>query len=86
VCHSFSISSVLAFSDRGDAELSYNSLMILPGTGNSKLATEIASILGVRVGNIELKRFSDGEVKCDIKDNVRGRDVFIVQSCSGIYN
>ena len=61
-----------------------NSILILAGTGHTKLANDIAQNLGVRVANSELKRFSDGEVSCTVNESIRGRDVFVVQSCSGL--
>ena len=57
-------------------------LKIFSGTANPALAAEIADHLGVPVGNVELGRFSNGEVKFTINENVRGSDVFIVQPTS----
>ena len=56
-------------------------------TGNSHpaLARDIALYLGIPPGRIEVKRFSDGEVWCEIEENVRGADVFVLQStCSPV--
>ncbi|MPQ42176.1 ribose-phosphate diphosphokinase [Clostridium tarantellae] len=58
-------------------------------TGNSHpvLAKEIAKILGVSLGEAKVSTFSDGEISVDIKETVRGCDVFIVQStCSPVNN
>jgi ribose-phosphate pyrophosphokinase len=57
-------------------------LKIFSGTANPALAAEIADHLGLPVGNVELGRFSNGEVKFTINENVRGSDVFIVQPTS----
>lgn len=55
-------------------------LKIFSGSSNPALAEEIASYLGVSLSSIELKRFKDGEISVKIKENVRGNDVFIIQS------
>lgn len=59
---------------------SNHELRLLTGGANSELAGEIAGQLGMRLTDVELKRFSDGEIFVKINENVRGRDVFIVQS------
>ena len=61
-----------------------NSMMkIFSGSSNPELAEEIARHAGVALSKIELKRFMDGETSVKLKDNVRGQDVFIIQStCS----
>lgn len=55
-------------------------LMVFCGNSNPELATEIASHLGVAMGKATVSQFSDGEIDIEIQDNVRGRDVFILQS------
>jgi ribose-phosphate pyrophosphokinase len=55
-------------------------MKIFSGSSNPELAQEIAKNAGVPLSTIELKRFSDGENSVKLKDNVRGQDVFIVQS------
>jgi len=54
-------------------------LMIFAGNANPELAQRIAEILGTRLGKIGVETFSDGEICVEILENVRGRDVFIVQ-------
>ena len=54
-------------------------LMVFTGNANPRLAREIASQLRLHLGNAHAKRFSDGEVQVEIMENVRGKDVFIVQ-------
>jgi len=54
-------------------------MMIFSGNANPELAHDIVSHLGIPLGNAVVTRFSDGEVNVEIRDNVRGRDVFIVQ-------
>src|SRR6201996_4061307 len=55
-------------------------MALFTGTANRDLAPEIAKHLGVPLGGAEVGRFSDKEVNVELIDNVRGRDVFIVQS------
>ena len=54
--------------------------MVFTGNANPTLAAEIASHLGIEVGAAHVGRFSDGEVTVEINQNVRARDVFVVQS------
>ena len=53
---------------------------IFSGSSNLPLAEKIAQILGMPLGAIELKRFSDGEIWVKYGENIRGSDVFIIQS------
>jgi ribose-phosphate pyrophosphokinase len=53
--------------------------VVLSGRGNPDLAAKIADCLGIRLGSIKLMNFSDGENYCQILENVRGRDVFVIQ-------
>jgi ribose-phosphate pyrophosphokinase len=57
-----------------------DTMALFTGNANRALAHEIARHLGVPLGEAEVGRFSDGEVNVELIDNVRGRDVFIVQS------
>jgi ribose-phosphate pyrophosphokinase len=58
-------------------------LKVFSGNGNPKLAEAIGEYLHLPMGNWTLRRFSDGEIYCHIKENVRGTDVFIIQpTCS----
>jgi ribose-phosphate pyrophosphokinase len=59
---------------------SNNKLKVFSGRANRTLALEIARVLGVNLGRITLDDFPDGETKVSIDEDVRGRDVFIVQS------
>lgn len=54
-------------------------LMVFSGNANLDLAKKICAELQVQLGQAEVSRFSDGEISVDIKQNVRGRDIFIVQ-------
>ncbi|MCS5710691.1 ribose-phosphate pyrophosphokinase [Candidatus Berkiella aquae] len=55
-------------------------MMIFSGNANRQLATSVAEHLDVTLGNATLGRFSDGEINIEILENVRGKDVFILQS------
>jgi ribose-phosphate pyrophosphokinase len=55
-------------------------LMILTGTANEALAAEVARTLEMSLGGTTVRRFADGEIFVRIDENVRGRDLFIVQS------
>ena len=55
---------------------------IFAGSSNRELAAAIAHAVGVPLGRAALGRFSDGEVQVEITENVRGGDVFVVQSTS----
>jgi len=54
-------------------------MMVFSGNANPKLANDIAARLQLPLGKAVVGRFSDGEVMVEIMENVRGRDVFIVQ-------
>ena len=54
-------------------------LMLFTGNANRELADAIAGKLGLRLGNADCKQFSDGEISVEIHENVRRKDVFILQ-------
>ena len=60
--------------------MSYDSLMVFTGNANPKLAGDVARHLNVPLGRATVGRFSDGEVMVEILENVRGKDVFVLQS------
>ncbi|HET7786432.1 MAG TPA: ribose-phosphate pyrophosphokinase [Myxococcales bacterium] len=57
-------------------------LVVFSGNSNKPLVKEICEYLSVPVGKCDVSRFSDGEIQIEIGENVRGRDVFLVQSTS----
>ena len=59
---------------------------IISGNSNKKLALKIASELGENIINVALTRFSDQEVFVEILENVRGKNVFVIQSTSAPAN
>ena len=54
-------------------------LQIFTGSANPALTEAICEYLQIELGELGLKQFSDGEIFCQIHENVRGADVFIVQ-------
>lgn len=54
--------------------------MILSGNANRPLAQSICEKLGKPLGHVESRRFSDGEMFIEVGENVRGRDVYVIQS------
>ena len=54
-------------------------LMVFTGNANPELAKKIVSNLGIQLGQASVSQFSDGEIAVELHDNVRGRDVFVVQ-------
>jgi ribose-phosphate pyrophosphokinase len=59
-----------------------SNMMVFTGNANPVLAQEVASNLGIALGRADVGRFSDGEIMLEILENVRGRDVFVLQSTS----
>ena len=55
-------------------------IQVFAGNSNRPLVAEVCKTLGVSVGRADVRRFSDGEVMVEIAENVRGGDVFVVQS------
>ena len=61
-------------------------LMVFTGNANPALAQAVAKHLGIELGRADVGRFSDGEVMVELLDNVRGKDVFVLQSTSAPTN
>ncbi len=55
------------------------SLMVFTGNANPKLAADVVRRLGMSLGSATVGRFSDGEVNVELLENVRGKDVFVLQ-------
>jgi ribose-phosphate pyrophosphokinase len=71
-------------SSRASLPIDYNKrLMLFSGRANPQLAIDIAGKLGVELGPVTLRTFSNGEVYCRYEESIRGADVFIVQSTAG---
>lgn len=54
--------------------------MVFTGNANPELANRVVSQLGIPMGDSTVGKFSDGEITVELNENVRGRDVFVVQS------
>lgn len=62
-------------------------LKLFSGNGNMGLALEIAKILGINLGKATVGSFADGEVNVQIHENVRGKDVYVIQpTCPPVNN
>jgi len=61
-------------------------LCLFTGNSNLPLAQKIVDTLGIAIGKSSLRNFSDGEVFVEIEENVRGKDVYILQSTSSPVN
>ena len=61
------------------AMISESSLKVFSGSAHPALTGEICQFLGIPVGRIEARRFADGEAYCQILENIRGADVFVIQ-------
>lgn len=59
---------------------SMNELRLFTGSSNPELSQKISEHIGVPIGNMAVSRFSDGEVRIQINESVRGVDAFVVQS------
>ena len=58
-------------------------LDIFTGTANPDFAKEVSDLLGIKISSADIGYFSDGELRVEIEENVRGHDTFIIQStCS----
>ncbi|MEP6473889.1 MAG: ribose-phosphate diphosphokinase, partial [Gemmatimonadota bacterium] len=62
-----------------DLSMTRSQMLLLSGTGNRALAEEVAAHLGQPLCQVTNKRFADGEIFVKIDENVRGRDVYIIQ-------
>ena len=62
-----------------DLSLSRSQMLLLSGSANRPLAEEVAAHLGQPLCQVTLRRFADGEIFVKIDENVRGRDVYIIQ-------
>jgi ribose-phosphate pyrophosphokinase len=60
--------------------VAYDSLMVFTGNAHPRLAEDVTRHLSLRLGRAAVGRFSDGEIAVEILENVRGKDVFVLQS------
>jgi len=66
----------------GIASAMYERLTILSGRANPQLAAEISEYLGIKLGQVDTSNFPDGEISVKLNQNIRGCDVYLVQSTS----
>jgi ribose-phosphate pyrophosphokinase len=59
--------------------MSHDRLKVFAGNANPELALEICRALNIELGNAMVRQFSDGEIYLQIRENVRGMDVFVIQ-------
>ena len=59
--------------------MSVENMILFTGNANPGLASEIAHRIGIGLGHVQVGQFSDGEVNVEIMENVRDRDVFVIQ-------
>lgn len=59
--------------------MAQNNLKIFTGTAHPELAKQIARAAGKQLGSVDVRRFSDGEIGVKYNENIRGRDVFLIQ-------
>ena len=60
--------------------MAFNNLTVFTGNANPRLASDVVRHLNLHLGRASVGRFSDGEVAVEIMENVRGHDVFVLQS------
>ncbi len=63
-------------------KIQFEDFAIFSGRANPKLAQEISDILGVPLGKIHIQGYADGEIGIQVNENVRGKDVYIIQPTS----
>ena len=61
-------------------------MKIIAGNSNVALADEVSKYIDVPLANVNIGKFADGEIRVEINDNMRGRDVFVMQSTSSPVN
>jgi ribose-phosphate pyrophosphokinase len=69
----------------GDLQVAYqlkDCFKMFALNSNPKLAAEMAQLLGCELGKCSVSRFSDGEIRINIEESVRGSEVYLVQSTS----
>jgi ribose-phosphate pyrophosphokinase len=60
--------------------MAFDNLMLFTGNANPKLAQKVARHLNIQLGKATVSKFSDGEIMVELLENVRGKDVFVLQS------
>lgn len=74
------MSSAKPYRKSGEQRMAaYDNLMVFTGNANPELAARVVKHLDINLGKISVSKFSDGEIAVELLENVRGRDVFILQ-------
>ncbi len=60
--------------------MAFDNLMVFSGNANPTLAQQVAKQLNIQLGKATVSKFSDGEIMVELLENVRGKDVFVLQS------
>jgi ribose-phosphate pyrophosphokinase len=60
-----------------------DNVRVFSGSGNRPLAESMAAYLGISLGDVSCDRYADGEISIKVNENVRGKNVVLVQSCNG---
>jgi ribose-phosphate pyrophosphokinase len=60
--------------------MAFDNLMVFTGNANPRLAQQVARQLNIQLGKATVSKFSDGEIMVELLENVRGKDVFVLQS------
>jgi ribose-phosphate pyrophosphokinase len=76
----YSLSASNSNSEPTEKVLAVSRMMVFTGNANPELAQRVVERLDIPMGKAIVGRFSDGEVNVEIQENVRGKDVFIIQS------
>lgn len=83
---SFVSLSAVKTGKKKDKKVTLDTLVLISGTSHPELAKEVSGLVGVPLADADLKRFADGEVSVQVNENLRGKDVFIIQSCAAPVN
>ena len=59
--------------------MTIDNLLVFSGNANPDLSAQVVDYLKLPLGKARVEQFSDGEIDVEIQENVRGRDVFIIQ-------
>ena len=69
-----------------DGKVDLKDILIIQGSAHKKLSSEVAELMDIQLGDVNISRFADGEVNVVINDSIRGKNVFIIQTCAAPVN
>lgn len=72
--------------DQRKTKITKNSIVLIAGTGHASIAESVSSLIDVPLADAKVEKFNDGECNIDIGTEVRGKHVYIVQSCTAPVN